>query len=407
MTRVVHLQNHLPSSGNAAFRLHRAMVLGGVDSTMLSLTSDKPADEKIAHLGMKASIKSVINGRFHMRQTRNVIQEYGIFSYPTLGNNISTHEFIRKADIIYIHWAVGGFMTLKNMEQLAKLNKPIIIFMHDMWHITGGCHYSFNCENYIENCNGCQMFPEPKPKLPVKGFDKKHKFYHKYENLYFVSPSSWLSQLAKKSGLTRDKPVYHIPNVIDFSLFKPFGKKAARHILNLSENDTIISFGAVSPRSPYKGWLYLKESLEILAKNQKMENILVAIFGSDHDTEIADAIPFRTIFLGRFKDDYSTAIVYNAADIFMAPSLADNLPTTVMESLCCGTAVVGFDNGGIPDMVIHKKNGYLATYKDAEDLARGIEFCLENQLEVVPPTFFDTDVIIDTHKALHEKILSS
>ena len=406
MVKVVHLQNHLPSSGNAAYRLHQSFVSNGIDSTMLSLTSAKVASSRVANLGIKANIKSIINGRIHMRQTRNILSQFGLFSYPKVGNDISGHEFVLQADIIYIHWAIGGFLTLKNIEELAKLGKPIIIFMHDMWHITGGCHYSFDCENFTKSCRACQMFPEESANLPIKGFKKKYNFYHKYENLTFVAPSNWLTNLAKKSGLTKNKPVYYIPNVIDPLLFKQFSQGAAREILNLKQKGIIISFGAVSPTSPYKGWSYLKEALNLLAKDGSYEDITVIIFGSDYEEEIACAIPFKTKFLGRLHDDYSTALAYNAADIFMAPSLADNLPTTVMESLCCGTPVVGFDNGGIPDMVKHRVNGYLATYKDAEDLTKGIKFCLYEKLEGFNLPVFNTESIVNTHKELHAKLLS-
>jgi glycosyltransferase involved in cell wall biosynthesis len=329
-----------------------------------------------------------------------------MFSYPIFGNNIENHILVKKADIIYLHWVIGGFLNLNNIEQLAKLNKPIIIFMHDMWSFTGGCHYSFECDNYTENCKGCQMFPEPEPKLPVKEFNKKNKLYHKYENLYFVSPSNWLSELAKKSGLTRDKPIFHIPNIVDVHPFKSFDKKMARQVLNLDLNDIIIAFGAASPKSPYKGWKYLKLALDLLAKDSSFNKVSVAIFGSDYDDEIAKAVPFKTKFMGRVYDEYSTALIYNAANIFVAPSMAETFGLVILEAIRCGTPVVAFETGGIPEIISHKKNGYLAAYKDAEDLFRGIKFCLEQQLDVVPPAYLDTDVSIDTHKALHEKILS-
>ncbi len=101
------------------------------------------------------------------------------------------------------------------------------------------------------------------------------------------------------------------------------------------------------------------------------------IFGGGYNKEIADTVPFKTRFMGFLKDEYSTVLVYNAIDVFVTPSLADNFPTTVLECQACGTPVVGFEVGGIPEIIKHKENGYLAKYKDADDLANGIRFCLE------------------------------
>ncbi|VAW12784.1 hypothetical protein MNBD_BACTEROID03-192 [hydrothermal vent metagenome] len=407
MTRVVHLQNHLPSSGNAAFRLHQALVDRGVQSTMLSLTSDKPADDKIDHLKLRSYLKALLNGRIHNYLTHSNAEKYGMFSYPILGNNIERNTLITEADIIYLHWVVGGFLNFNNIERLASLGKPIIIFMHDMWWITGGCHYTFICENYTQKCSPYQIFPlNLQHKLSLKGFNRKNKIYRKYNNLFFVSPSNWLFDLAKKSNLTKNKPIYYIPNVVDTHPFKPFDKKVARQMLNLNPNDTIIAFGAASPKSPYKGWKYLKLALDILAKNKNFNNVSVAIFGSEYDDEIAKAVPFKTKFLGRVRDEYSTALIYNAADIFVAPSMAETFGMVILEALRCGTPVVAFNTGGIPDILVHKKNGYLAAYKDAEDLYHGILFCLSNQLKVTAPAIFNTDTIIDTHKALHKTIMA-
>ncbi|MEO6813709.1 MAG: glycosyltransferase, partial [Ginsengibacter sp.] len=107
-----------------------------------------------------------------------------------------------------------------------------------------------------------------------------------------------------------------------------------------------------------------------------------------------DSIPFNTKFMGYLQDDYSKSLVYNATDVFVVPSLADNQPTTIMESMCCGTPVVGFDVGGIPDMIIHKENGYLAKYKNSEDIVTGIKFCFNEKIKgKILPTFEKREVV--------------
>ncbi len=408
MIKVVHLQTHLPSAGNAAFRIHQALNQSGVHSTMLTLTSDMNTSKRLDHLGLKATVIAKLNSKFHNRQNRNAIEKFGLFSYPVLGNDVSKHEFVKQSDVIYLHWILGGFLNFHSLEKLMKLGKPIVFFMHDMWTITGGCHHSFTCEKYTKDCKNCQVFGEKKNNtLPIKELKKKYDLYHRYDNLYFVSPSEWLYKLSKKSWLTSDKPKLHIPNLVSPSFFKPIDKKMARKVLNLPEGDeTLIGFGAISPKSPYKGWTYLKEALDLISKKENTKNISVVIFGSNYDEDIANAIPFKTYFVGRLRDEYSTVLVYNAVNLFVAPSLAETFGLVILEALRCGTPVVAFKIGGIPELINHKENGYLATYKDSIDLTAGICFCLSELKNVKASSVFDQEVIIEQHLALHKQLLS-
>ena len=299
-----------------------------------------------------------------------------------------------------------GLLNFRNIEQIARLNKPVVIFLHDMWNITGGCHHSFTCETYkTEGCNSCPMFPAVKKNdLSAREFRKKLKIYSKYNNLHFVSPSRWLYNCAKESLLTKNKPVHYIPNILDSSLFKPTDKNVAKKFLNIDGNETVIAFGAISVNSPYKGWKYLQKAMELLKQEDALKNVSVLIFGSAYNKEIADAIPYKTKFMGYLLDEYSTALVYNAADVFIAPSLAEAFGYVVMEALSCGTPVVGFDVGGIPDMISHKENGYLAKYKDAADVSEGIKFCLQNNIKGYLLPEIQPSETVKKHLELFEQI---
>jgi glycosyltransferase involved in cell wall biosynthesis len=271
-----------------------------------------------------------------------------------------------------------------------------------MWWITGGYHYAFS-EKYKICSNSYQILNERKG-LSYKGFKRKKKLYEKFNNLYFVSPSKWLLNCAKESELTRSKPLFYIPNVIGNSIFKPLDKSFTRKILGLPEDKTIICFGAESPKSPHKGWVYLLEALQIL-KDSGLTNLSVLIFGKGSKSEIESEVPYESYFVGFLNDEYSLSLVYNAADVFVISSLADNQPTVVMESLSCGTPVVGFNVGGIPDMIRHEQNGYLANYKDSQDLAKGVQFCLQSKIKgKILPTFEKTKVT-NLHLELIEMIL--
>lgn len=403
--RVIHVQIHSFSGGKAARRLHKSFLEEGVDSQVLSLVGDLDDDACMMNSGKKAWIKARIDYKIESCILRNTIKDLGKFSFPVLGTDISKFESVYKADIIYLNWVLGGFMNLQGYRNLAKTGKPVVIVMHDMWTITGGCHHSFSCDKYTSECFKCPMFNGRNLfDLAARGYRKKLKLYTEFENLYFVSPSKWLHDCAKKSSLTRHKPVFHIPNIVDESVFKPLNKEAARQFLNINSEEYVIAFGALSLSNPYKGWKELEKALDILSKGKYHRNLSVLIFGGGYNQKLANSIRLKTIFLGYLKDEYSMALAYNAADVFVVPSKADNLPTTILECLSCGTPVTGFDVGGIPEMIDHMNNGYLASGNDPEDLAKGIEFCLANKLRGRLLPDFHKDVILKKHMDLLNNI---
>jgi glycosyltransferase involved in cell wall biosynthesis len=408
MIKIAQIQVFSQYTGKAALRLHKAFLNSGIESTLITLKSAINDDEKIIQKSKKSKLVAKLDNYLQSIINRKNVKEFGLFSYPILGTNVSLMKEVKEADYIYVHWVLGGFLNLANIEQLAKLGKPVIFFMHDMWPITGGCHYSFSCEKYAIACYDCQIFPKTKINdLSSKEFKKKLNLYKKYENFFFISPSKWLFNSAKNSALTKKKLHFYIPNYIDPSLFKPIEKCAAREILNIEKSQIVISFGAVSIDNPYKGWSYLIKALKILFEDENFKNITILIFGSGYKKEIDAEIPYKIKFVGHLSDDYSTMLIYNASTVFIAPSLADNLPTTVLESLNCGTAVVGFNVGGIPDMIRHKENGYLAAYRDADDLCNGIKFCIENQIKGYALADFEPQKIIGKHLELFSVLASN
>jgi glycosyltransferase involved in cell wall biosynthesis len=396
----------MKSAGSSALRLHRAFQKEGIESCIITCMIDKLVEPEIIYLSKKSRIISKLDYKLKGFINRNNHKPFGPFSYPVFGTDVSNLEEIKNADIIYLHWVLGGFLNLAGMEKLMKLNKPVVMIMHDMWTITGGCHHSFTCANYLSGCSNCPILPGNKEKdLSFREFNNKQKLYSKYDNLYFISPSRWLYDCAKKAMLTRDKPVFCIPNILDGTTFKPFDKSVAKQILNIDPDEIIIAFGAVAIDSPYKGLNFLLEALQILHK-QDLKKTSVLIFGSNYNKQIADAIPFKTRFMGHLNDDYAMVLMYNSADVLVVPSLADNLPTVVMEAMSCGTPVVGFNVGGIPDLIDHKKNGYLAQYKDAGDIARGILYCTENKIRGKRLPEFEENHVVRKHVELMQFVIN-
>jgi glycosyltransferase involved in cell wall biosynthesis len=404
--QIVHVEFISSSAGKQAYRLTRAFNEMGYQSKVISLHSDATSSSGNKQLGLKAKWISRLDFKIQAFLSRKTNKEFGSFYFPALGTNISRMREIKEADVIYLHWILNGFLNLSNIEKIIKLNKPVIIFLHDMWPITGGCFHSFGCSKYSTHCYNCQVFQKNNTKdLSFKGFNKKAKLYGHYNNLYFVSPSKWLYNCTKEAALTRNKPIYHIPNIVNTDIFKPFDQIIAREILNVPDADIVIAFGAVSLNSPYKGWSYLQQALQILKTKIGNKNIQLLIFGTEYNEVISNAVPFPTKFLGYLKDDYSTSLVYNAANLVITPSLAENFPLVIFEALCCGTPVVGFNTGGIPDLILHKENGYLARYKDAEDIVAGIQYCLDNKIKGYLPEELLPNLSLLKHQQLIHSLL--
>ena len=194
----------------------------------------------------------------------------------------------------------------------------------------------------------------------------------------FVGCSVWITGAAKKSALLHNAAVTAIPNPINVDVFKPVNKNAARKLFNLPVNKKLILFTAVKLSDIQKGMHYFIEACRRLATLETTQQTAIVLLGGKMDAHLLSAIPFETCALGYLKTSADIAAAYAACDVFVTPSLEENLPNTIMEAMACGTPCVGFNAGGIPEMIDHKETGYVAAYKNVEDLAAGIAWCMEN-----------------------------
>lgn len=401
--KVIHLSTRdiAGGAGRAAFRLHTEMLKRGIDSTMFVKNKERHGDSLINTVSLvEKRVYSLFKGAINQLLKRFVSgNNVYLFSTEILGVKIAKRKVVQDADVIYIHWITSGFITVRELRNILMLGKSVVFVLHDMWAMTGGCHYSFDCDKYVNGgCKDCPQLDSKFGKRSVQNFFKlKIRAFSNFSNLKIVNPSEWLSSCAKQSEILSSLPILTIPNVLDRSIFKPLNQSSIREVFCIADHVKLILFIADNGASnPYKGWSYLQDALSLFFKTTT-HNIELMVLGGERDPEIEQQLSCKVHFIGRLYDEYSLSMVYNAADLFVTPSLADNLPNTILESLSCGTPVVAFNVGGIPDMVLHKKNGYLSKYKDVNDLACGLEYVLSNDLDVALPTSFNTDSIIKEH----------
>ena len=291
------------------------------------------------------------------------------------GADITQLPEFRRADVIHLHWVNQGMLSLDGLRAILGSGKPVVWTMHDMWPFTGICHYSDGCDRYTADCGDCHLLRYPGERdLSRRVFDRKKAIYGGGD-IAFVACSRWLASLAERAALTEGHYVTDIPNAIDTEVFCPGDKEEARLRLKLPADRQMLLFGSMKTTDKRKGIDYLIEASLLLAEKypELADTLGVMVLGAA-SAEYAESFPFPIYCLGYVNDERELVDiqpVLGRSDLG-APSLQDNLPNTIVEAMSCGTPCVGFDTGGIPQMIAHRVNGYVARYKSAEDLAEGI-----------------------------------
>lgn len=300
------------------------------------------------------------------RRTRN------IFSTGIIGYNFLRSREYHWADIIHLHW-INGFV---NISDIARINKPIVWTIRDMWPFTGGCHYALECTNYLSGCGNCkQLASSIKYDLSRWVVNRKKKNFPK--TMKVVGISKWITEIAQNSAVFHDFDVRTILNNVDQSKFFPVNKVVARNVLGIDTNKSIILTGAQSLGDFYKGF---GKYLGAVGKLDR-SNYLLLFFGS-LDESVVTNLGFEYMSYGFLSDTVSLRILYSAADVFVAPSVMDAFGKTLAESMACSTPVVCFDATGPRDIVDHKINGYKARPFDTSDLTNGIKWVTSTDVRV-------------------------
>ena len=379
--RVVHV-NALESYGGAAkaaHRLHLGLRTIGIDSKML-VRDKSSSDDSVVQVNKGLKTLSGLTMHFGYQIDRQPLKIYKGYSANSpwslnwLTNDIAKQAQALAPHIVHLHWIGQGFVPI---QALRRFNQPLIWTLHDSWAFTGGCHIPHDCTNYQTHCGNCPQLGSGRER------DLSNWLWHKKEaswrntKMTIVTPSRWLADCARASSLFANRRIEIIPYGLDLNVYRPIDRLEARRLLGLPTDRKLILFGAVSSTTDTnKGFHLLKPALYSLA-NQWKDSADVVIFGASSSSDDSDT-GLTSHYLGYLHDDLTLALMYSAADVSVVPSLSENLPFTVLESLACGTPAVAFRVGGIPDLIEDRQNGYLANPFDTDDLAHGIEWVLED-----------------------------
>ena len=376
---IVNTSERIGGAAIAAGRLMDALKNNGIKAKML--VREKQTD-RLSVTGLKTNAWRVWQFIWEriLIWKENRFRKHNLFAVDiaNTGTDITAIPEFQEADIIHLHWINQGMLSLNDIRKILQSGKPVVWTMHDMWPCTGICHHARECDKYHQECHHCPYIYKggSKKDLSNQVFKKKKELYQ-LAPITFITCSQWLKGRAGQSALLNGHTIVDIPNPINTSLFKPQNTVTARNRMGLPTDKKLILFGSVKVTDKRKGIDYFIESCKLLAEKhpELKEELGVVVYGKNSE-QLKPLIPFQVFPLDFISSDKDLVNVYNAVDLYVTPSLEENLPTTIMEAMACGVPCVGFNVGGIPEMIDHLHNGYVAEYKSAEDLANGVIWTL-------------------------------
>ena len=375
---IVNTSERTGGAAVAASRLMKALNNNGVKAKML--VRDKESDALTVVELPKSPIlhwhffweRIIIFLRLHF--SRKHLFDIDI---ANVGSDITRLREFQEADVIHLHWINQGMLSLNGICKILQSGKPVVWTMHDIWPATGICHLTLGCRYFVNRCANCKYLPGggSRNDLASRIWQKKQQMQAD-ETIYYVACSRWLESEAKSSALLKGQKITSIPNPIDTHIYKKGNKQEARQRLGLPLDKKLILFASQRVTNEYKGMSYLVDALTTCQSPCEKTSCEIVILGG-HAEEVVEQLPMKVHPLGYVNDEQRIVDVYNAADVFVLPSLSENLPNTIMEAMACGVPCVAFKVGGIPEEIDHLKNGYVAAYRDAADLAKGITWVLQ------------------------------
>ena len=376
---IVNTAERTGGAAIAANRLLQALNRNGVEARML--VRDRKTDAPdVVNVPQSWRLKANFLWERGVIWLANGLSKQNLFQVDiaNAGTDITRMEAFNWADVIHLHWVNQGFLSLKDLERIMASGKPVVMTMHDQWYFTGICHYSGTCDKYRSQCCNCPMIKGVGGDMARRVFDRKRAIYEG-RNLTFVGCSRWMADLARQGALTQGHTVTNVTNAIDTDVFKPMDKASARKKYCLPTDQRLLLFGAQRITDKRKGFRYLAEACEHISMHHPTlpGHLGVVVLGGDAES-VKSALPLPVYTVNYLSNEAEIAELYNAVDLFVTPSLQDNLPNTIVEAMSCGVPCVGFNVGGIPEMINHQQDGYVADYCDSIDFAQGIAWCLND-----------------------------
>jgi glycosyltransferase involved in cell wall biosynthesis len=273
-----------------------------------------------------------------------------------------------ECDVVNLHW-VAGLVDYSSFFRAAPVKNPLVWTLHGANPFTGGCHYPGACRRFNDGCGACpELGSTIDNDLSCAIWQRKKAAYSCIPDgrLHLVTPSQWLAGEVRQSVLLGRFPVSVIPHGLDTGVFSPRNRVMAREALDIPRDTRVVLFAAASIGEHRKGFTMLAEALAPLPADAGI-----------HLVSLGQSAPFPSIrlpnlSLGFIDNDRILSLAYSAADLYITPTLDEVWGNTVMESMSCGTPVVGFEVGGVPDMVRSGVSGFVVPKGDIGALRQAV-----------------------------------
>ncbi len=398
-------------AARSALRVYSGLKNRGVDIHLLVQNKEGDDPEVLGPVGFGSGIFSRLRPYADFALTFPWHRQRVPFFTAWLPGNFLRRVQRLNPDLVHLNWISGGLLRV---EELAKLDRPLVWTLHDMWAFTGGCHYAADCTNYRSGCGKCPILKSGRLNDPSRwAFRRKMKAYDRLSHLTLITPSRWLADCVRSSPLLGRFPVEVIPNSLDLKQFFPENKLEARKSFGFPADRRIILFGALdSTRNRLKGFAELSEALRIM---EHKDGLMLAVFGAGSDAS-GEMHGFQVRYFRHISDDALLRRLYSAADVMVVPSIQEVFGQTATEAMACGTPVVAFGETGLADIVEHRVNGFLAEPFHPSSLAEGIAWCAasDERLQMLSGeavrtvrSKFDLDRNIPRYITLYQNMTSS
>lgn len=388
--KVVHLNtSDFGGAAMAAINLHIALLEQGVDSHLLTLNKTRndipqhaavdpfslrgtPVLNRLRYKARRAlEVTGLAEDRSNTPANRNLRKGRGgheLFTFPFSFFDVLEHPLLRAAEVVHLHWT--GYGMVDHQRFFGHCNKPIVWTLHDMNPFTAGSHHT---DADLSFRYGPDLSPQLKdPAKAERYWRYKHDAVKALPagRLTLVAPSHWLAAHARASAMFSGRACAVIPNGFNTAVFRPQDRRAARDAMGWPQDRRIVLFNAADADNPRKGMQLL---IPALRKLHRPNLQLVCVGGG------AALLPedMPAVATGYLTDPAAIARTFAAADLFVLPSLAENLPNTIAEAHLCGTPVAAFRVGGIPEQV-DDANGRLAELHEPENLSEAIGNALDS-----------------------------
>ena len=359
---VLHISESDAAGGaaRAAYKLHNDLRARQHHSRML-VARKLTGDDDVRRL------KRNLAWRALDRAAGEVLDRLG-FQYAFYPSSFAVADdpWFHDAQVVQLHNTHGNYFSLTALPYLSR-RRPIVWLLHDMWAFTGHVAYAYDCERWRHGCGACPYLGEY-PALPRDTTSllwRMKRAVYARSRLTLVTPSLWLAELARSSPLLGQFPIHHVPYGVDTEVYSPGPQDEARRRLGLPADRQIVLFVATDLAEQRKGFQFLDRALAGLD-----DPLLLAVAVSGEAESAAEMRILRT------QDEWLLVDAYRAADVVLLPTLADNFPNVVIESMACSTPCVAFATGGVPDAVRHLETGYLVRPGDTAGLAKGLRTLL-------------------------------